>query len=102
MGGLYMNRDHLLNRIKDEQERAGYVSEAAMVEMAKGAGVSVGEVYGVTTFYSFLSTKPLGRHVIRICKSVPCYFQNGDTVASAIEKQLGIHDLSQFTPEVNG
>ena len=85
-----MERTDLLNRIKDEQEKSGYVSEGAMAEMARSVGVSVGEVYGVTTFYSFLSTKPLGRHVIRICKSVPCFFQNGEMLSASIEKELGI------------
>ena len=85
-----MERTDLLNRIKDEQEKSGYISEGAMVTMAESMGVSVGEVYGVTTFYSFLSTKPLGRHVIRICKSVPCFFQNGEMLSASIEKELGI------------
>ena len=85
-----MERTDLLNRIKDEQEKSGYVSEGAMATMAESMGVSVGEVYGVTTFYSFLSTKPLGRHVIRICKSVPCFFQNGEMMSASIEKELGI------------
>ena len=85
-----MERTDLLNRIKDEQEKSGYVSEGAMATMAESMGVSVGEVYGVTTFYSFLSTKPLGRHVIRICKSVPCFFQNGGMLSASIEKELGI------------
>ena len=85
-----MERNELLNRIKDEQEKSGYVSEGAMAAMAETCGVSVGEVYGVTTFYSFVSTKPLGRHVVRICKSVPCYFQNGEGLAASIEKELGI------------
>jgi len=85
-----MERNELLNRIKDEQEKSGYVSEGAMASLAETCGVSLGEVYGVTTFYSFLSTKPLGRHVIRICKSVPCFFQNGETVAVSIEKELSI------------
>ena len=85
-----MERTDLLNRIKDEQEKSGYVSEGAMATMAESMGVSVGEVYGVTTFYSFLSTKPLGRHVIRICKSVPCFFQNGGMLSASIERELGI------------
>ncbi len=87
---MNMDRENLLNKVKEEQDNAGYISEAAMLDLAQTCGVSVGEVYGVATFYSFLSTKPLGRHVIRICKSVPCFLQNGETVAAAIEKELGI------------
>jgi NADH-quinone oxidoreductase subunit E len=85
-----MERNELLGVIKEEQDKIGYVSEGAMADMAQNFGVTVGEVYGVTTFYSFLSTKPLGRHVIRICKSVPCFLQNGEGLAASIEKEIGL------------
>jgi NADH-quinone oxidoreductase subunit E len=85
-----MERTELLGIIKKEQGNKGFVSEGAMAEMAESVGVSVGDVYGVTTFYSFLSTKPLGRHVIRICKSLPCFLKNGEMIAASIEKELSI------------
>jgi len=85
-----MERHQLLGVIKAEQEKRGYVSEEAIAGMAQTLQLSVGDVYGVATFYSFVSTRPLGRHVIRICKSVPCHFQNGETMSGVIERELGI------------
>lgn len=82
--------ERLLNMIKAEQTQNGYVSEEAMNHISQDLELPLGHVYGVTTFYSFLSTKPLGRHVIRICKSIPCFLQNGETVAVSIQKNLGI------------
>jgi NADH:ubiquinone oxidoreductase subunit E len=52
--------------------------------------LSTSEVYGVSTFYSFLSTKPLGKNVIRICKSVPCYLQGSRMIVQSIENEIGI------------
>ena len=85
-----MERDQLLGMIKEEQTKNGSVSDEAMADIAQILHLPIGDVYGVTTFYSFLSTKPLGRHVIRICKSVPCFLQNGAMMATAIEKELSI------------
>ena len=85
-----MERDQLLGIIKEEQAKNGSVSDGAMADIAQTLHLPIGEVYGVTTFYSFLSTRPLGRHVIHICKSVPCFLQNGAMMAAAIEKELGI------------
>ena len=82
--------EKLLNMIKSEQTQNGYVSEEAMNHISQDLELPLGHVYGVTTFYSFLSTEPLGRHVIRICKSVPCFLQNGETVAASLQKSLGI------------
>ena len=83
--------EKLLNMIKSEQTQNGYVSEESMNHISQDLELPLGHVYGVTTFYSFLSTRPLGRHVIRICKSVPCFLQNGAMMAAAIEKELGIN-----------
>jgi len=83
-------RDSLLGIIKEEQGKSGCVSEQVIAEAAQSLGLSVSDVYGVTTFYSFLSTRPFGRHVIRICKSVPCYLQNAEIIIECIQKELGI------------
>ncbi len=84
------DRASLLGMIKEEQGKLGYISEEAIKEIAESVVLSRGDVYGVTTFYSFLSTKPLGRHVIRICKSVPCYLQESEMIMESIGSELGI------------
>jgi NADH:ubiquinone oxidoreductase subunit E len=83
-------RDALLEMIKEEQLNIGHVSEASITNMAKNLGLSVSEVYGVTTFYSFLSTKPLGKHVIRVCKSVPCCMKDAEMIIDWINAELDI------------
>ncbi len=83
-------RKSLLGMIKGEQESSGFVSDAAISGMAESLSLSVSDVYGVATFYSFVSTSALGRHVIRICKSVPCHLQDAEMIIKAIEKTLSI------------
>ncbi|MBL7212995.1 MAG: NAD(P)H-dependent oxidoreductase subunit E, partial [Desulfobacteraceae bacterium] len=50
-----MERHQLLGMIKEEQEKNGYVSGEAIADMAQILRLPIGDVYGVTTFYSFLS-----------------------------------------------
>jgi NADH-quinone oxidoreductase E subunit len=83
-------QDNLLSLLKKVQNEFGYVPEECLAEMAQSLGLPVGEVYGVATFYSFLSTKPLGKNVIRICKSLPCYLQNCQVIIESIRDKLGI------------
>ena len=83
-------RDTLLDIIKDEQLKAGHVSEAFIAATAQTMGLSVGEVYGITTFYSFLSTKPAGKHIIRVCKSVPCCMKDAEMIIDWINTELAI------------
>jgi len=84
------SKEELLEVLKEAQNRLGYLSGDSLAEIAESLGLSLGEVYGVATFYSFLSTKPQGRNVIRICKSVPCFLENSDIITESLEKALGI------------
>ena len=84
------DREKLLDMLKEGQGRFGYVSEEFVTETARALAIPVSEVYGVASFYSFLSTRPLGRNVIRICKSVPCYLQNSLMIIDAVKNELGI------------
>jgi NADH-quinone oxidoreductase E subunit len=80
----------LLVLLEREQSRSGYLSRELMAELAASLGLSISEVYGVASFYSFLSVKPRGRNVIRICKSLPCYLKNAQTIIDSVQKKLGI------------
>jgi len=83
-------REALLGTIKAEQMTSGCISKDAVADIAQSFKLSVSDVYGVTTFYSFLSTRLLGRHVIRVCKSVPCCLQEAEMIIECIEGELGI------------
>jgi NADH:ubiquinone oxidoreductase subunit E len=82
--------DGLLVRLQEAQTASGCSSPEVMTEIAESMGVPVNDVFGVTTFYSFLSTRKLGRNVIRICKSLPCYLENCQMIIDTVEKKLGI------------
>lgn len=83
-------RENLLRKLKQAQHDFGYVSKDMMTETAQSLGLSIGEVYGITTFYSFLSVRPLGKFVIRICKSIPCYLQNAEMIIACVADEIGI------------
>ncbi len=89
---------NLLVVLKEAQTRYGYISQEFMAELADSLGVPVNDVYGVASFYSFLATRPPGRNVIRICKSLPCYLKNCQTIIETIEKELGIRP-GETTPD---
>jgi NADH:ubiquinone oxidoreductase subunit E/Pyruvate/2-oxoacid:ferredoxin oxidoreductase delta subunit len=91
-------REKLLGMLKTEQARSGCVSPEAVEEIAQVLGVGLTDAYGVATFYSFLSKRPLGRNVIRICRSLPCYLKNAPMVIDSVKKVLGIKP-GETTPD---
>jgi NADH-quinone oxidoreductase E subunit len=83
-------REDLVGVLKEAQNKFGYVPAEVMAGLAESLHIPINEVYGVASFYSFLSIKPLGRNVIRVCKSLPCYLKNCQIIIEAVEKELGI------------
>lgn len=83
-------RKDLLVLLERAQSRSGYLSKDIIAELAKSLGLSISEVYGVATFYSFLSVKPRGRNVIRICQSIPCFLKNAQTIIESVRREFGI------------
>jgi len=73
------------------QKEFNYLPKEAISEAARVFGVSEAQAYGVATFYSYLSIKPRGKYIIRMCESAPCHIAGADEVIKAIESELGIH-----------
>ncbi len=90
--------ENLLVALQEAQARFGYLPPELLPELAESLGVPLNDVYGVASFYSFLSTRPLGRNVIRICKSLPCYLQSCQIIIEAVEKEIGIRP-GETTPD---
>ncbi len=83
-------RENLLRKLKEAQEEFGYVPREFMAETARSFGLPTSEIYGLTTFYSFLSVRPLGKYVIRICKSIPCCLKHADMIIGGVAREIGI------------
>ncbi len=92
------SREDLLVLLEEAQSKSGYLSEAVIAELAKSVAMSLSDVYGVATFYSFLSTKPLGRNVVRICRSLPCYLKDCQMIIESVADDLGIKP-GETTPD---
>ena len=61
-----------------------------MVEVARELDISAADVYGTATFYHYLETKPLGKYVIRVCKTITCDMKGKNQIVKAIENILKI------------
>ena len=80
------------------QAEHNFLPEEAIKEAARAFGVTEPQAYGVATFYSYLSTAPRGRFIIRICESAPCHIAGAADIIAAFERELGIQ-AGQTTPD---
>ena len=88
----------LIPALQSAQAIFGYLPECALLRIAEVLDKSYSEVAGVVSFYSFFSTVPRGRHLIRVCLGTACYVRGGGQVLDALKKRLGI-EVGQTTPD---
>ena len=88
----------MLIALKRAHAENAHLPREVMLEISRSLDVPLGEVFGVASFYSFLSTEPRGRHTIRICGSVPCYLKNSEMITLAVGAELGI-ELGETTED---
>jgi NADH-quinone oxidoreductase subunit E len=85
-------KSDLIDLLSEIQEEYGYLSEENMRQIEQRLGIPLVEIYGVATFYASFRLKPVGKHVIRICKGTACHVKKADQMESVVGDLLGIRD----------
>jgi NADH:ubiquinone oxidoreductase subunit E len=71
-------------------QKHNYLTDEAMVEVARELDISAAEVYGTASFYTFLDTQVKGKYVIRVCKTITCSMKGKSDIIHTIEEMLKI------------
>jgi NADH-quinone oxidoreductase subunit E len=73
------------------QEKLGYLPKASIEDVAQALGLPAGEVYGVATFYAQFRLKPIGKHIITVCRGTACHVSGSLGILKELERILGIY-----------
>jgi NADH-quinone oxidoreductase E subunit len=93
-----VRRSAMLPLLNLAQREEGYVSEAAMKEIAGILRLTPPQVYEVVTFYTMLHLKPIGKFHIQVCKSLMCALVGSDQLLEWLHRLLGIKP-GETTPD---
>jgi len=88
----------LISVLQIVQNLFGYLPEYALKKISIALNKPYSEVAGVVSFYSFFSTVPRGKHLIRVCLGTACYVRGGKHVLDALKTRLNI-DVGQTTED---
>ena len=87
----YVNeKTPLMMILSDIQNEYGYIPLDVQQIVSQKTGISVAEIYGVVTFYSFFSLTPKGKYVIGICLGTACYVKGAQQILDKFCEILGI------------
>ena len=84
--------EELIPILNDVNRTIGYLPKEALEEIGRLVKTPKSKVSSVATFYTMMTTKPRGRHVIQFCESAPCHVAGGREVWLAVQDKLGLKD----------
>ena len=88
----------LIPVLQSAQNLLGYLPKEIMVHISEKLNTPLSQVTGVVSFYSWFSTVPRGKHLVRVCLGTACYVRGGQEVLSAMKNALGI-DVGETTED---
>ena len=74
------------------QKDFGYIPLEVQEIVSQRTGLSVAEIYGVVTFYSFFSLTPKGKYVIGCCLGTACYVKGSQKILDRLKERLKIEE----------
>ena len=80
----------LMMILSDIQNEYGYIPLDVQEIVSEKTGISVAEIYGVVTFYSFFSLEPKGKYVIGCCMGTACYVKGAQQIMDKFSEIIGI------------
>jgi NADH-quinone oxidoreductase subunit E len=80
------------------QDELGYLTEAAIAEIAQRIGITELDVRNVLSYYSLLRTAPVGKYHVQVCTNISCMLRGGRELFDHCKQKLGIGH-KQTTPD---
>ncbi|HMI30912.1 MAG TPA: NADH-quinone oxidoreductase subunit NuoE [Candidatus Limnocylindrales bacterium] len=72
------------------QADQGWLSEDVQREVGQILGLTAQSVRQVVTFYTMFNQKPVGRHMIQVCRNLSCSLLGGQRLQKQIQEKLGL------------
>jgi len=82
--------DVLIQVLHKAQELFGYLPADVLELISDRLNVPLSKIYGVVTFYNFFSTRPKGKHQIKVCLGTACYVKGADRILERFLEELKV------------
>ena len=85
-----LRRSALIPMMLYAQDEVGYLSDAAISEIAHRIGITELDVRNVATYYSMLRFKPVGKYNVQVCTNISCMLRGAYELYDRFQEELGI------------
>lgn len=81
-----------------QAEFGGWLSAPVMDYVASILKIEPIEVYEVASFYTMFNLKPVGKCVIEVCRTGPCWLMGAEDIVNYLEEKLQVK-VGETTPD---
>ena len=83
-------KDNLIQMLNEVQEHYGYIPINSQKFLAEFLNIPMAEIYGVITFYSRFTLKPIGKYIIAVCLGTACFVKGSQKIMDRLKERLKI------------
>lgn len=92
------NRGFLIECLHEAQHIFGYLPRSVQQFVADKLKLHLAEVYGVISFYSYFTDKPVGKYKISVCTGTACFVKGAESILQEFKRLLVIEE-GETTPD---
>ena len=81
-----------------QEQNANWIPHSALFYIAKLLKILPIHVAEVASFYTMFNLKPVGKYLLQICRTPPCYLCGSEAILNACKEYLQI-DIGQTTAD---
>jgi NADH-quinone oxidoreductase subunit F len=82
--------DALIPLLHAIQDHYGYLPPEALDRVRQTTAIAPAAITGVASFYDAFRDRPVGRHLVRVCRGTACHVTGAERVQDALHRILGI------------
>ena len=71
-----------------QRQNDGWLSQDTIEYVAQYLDMPIIKVMEVVTFYTMYHTKPVGKHLVQVCKTTPCWLRGSDNIVKACKEMI--------------
>lgn len=83
-----------------QRQSSGWLPKDAIEYVANYLDMAPIRVYEVVSFYSMFNKAPVGKHLVQVCRTTPCWLRGADDISKTCQKKLGV-GLGQTSEDGN-
>lgn len=87
-----LRRSALIPMLLYAQDEVGYLSDAAIAEIASRVGITELDARNVISYYSLLKVKPAGKFHVQVCTNISCMLRGANEILEHCKKRLGVEN----------